>query len=255
MYAEERQQAITAEVSQRARVSVTQLARRFDVTTETIRRDLAALDRAGTVRRVHGGAVPAASVPLPEQELSTRQATRTAQKERIARAALAYLPPAGGSMLLDAGTTTGAVAGLLGRETRLSVVTNSLPIAAVLAGLPEVELHLLGGRIRGLTRAAVGPEALHGVDALLTDVAFVGANAVSVERGLSTPDPDEAAIKRAMVGHAGHVVALADSTKIGHDALVRFAETDQVDVLITDDEADPDQSALLRELGVEVVLA
>ncbi|WP_182347725.1 DeoR/GlpR family DNA-binding transcription regulator [Tomitella gaofuii] len=255
MYAEERQLAITTEVSQRARVSVAQLARRFDVTTETIRRDLAALDRAGTIRRVHGGAVPAGAFPRPEEALGTRLETMTEQKERIARAALAYLPPAGGSILLDAGTTTGALAAMLPRDLALSVITNSLPIATTIAGLPDAALHLLGGRVRGLTRAAVGPVALQSIDALLADVAFLGTNAVTADHGLSTPDPEEAAIKRAMVTHAGLVVALADSGKLGHDALVRFAETAEIDVLITDTGADPDETESLRGQGIEVVLA
>lgn len=255
MYAEERQQAIRGEVSQRARVSVTTLADRFAVTTETIRRDLATLERTGDIRRVHGGAVPASNVPRAERGLAARRDENTDEKARIAHAAVEFLPPDGGSVIVDAGTTAGRLAALLPLERTLTVVTNSLPNAVTVAGMPQAELHLLGGRVRGLTQAAVGPDALRGIGPLLADVAFMGTNSVTAEHGLSTPDPEEAAIKQAMVSHADHVVALADSAKLGHDALIRFAETREVDVLVTDAGADPDQVELLRERGVEVVSA
>lgn len=255
MYAEERQQAICREVSQRARVSVTALADRFAVTTETIRRDLAALERTGDIRRVHGGAVDASTAPRAERGLAARQDERNDEKARIAHAALEFLPPDGGSVIVDAGTTVGRLAALLPLERALTVVTNSLPNAVTVAGMPQAELHLLGGRVRGLTQAAVGPDALHSIDPLLADVAFMGTNAVTADHGLSTPDPEEAAIKRAMVSHADHVVALADAGKLGHDALIRFAETSEMDVLITDAGADPDQIEQLRERGIEVVSA
>src|ERR1700710_2300435 len=106
MYAEERQQAIARLGKQRGRMSVNQLAREYDVTTETVRRDLSSLERIGLVRRVHGGVVPPGSVSLIESGLRERDQVNTETKERIARAALAQLPPAGGTVLLDAGSTT-----------------------------------------------------------------------------------------------------------------------------------------------------
>lgn len=255
MYAEERQQAIAALVGRRVRVSVAELSELYDVTTETVRRDLAVLDRAGIIHRVHGGAMPAALLPAPEQGLADREKSMSSAKSAIAKAALAYLPPTGGSILIDAGTTTARFASLIPPDQRLTAITNSVPIAARLASAPEADLHLLGGRVRGLTQAAVGPDTLSAIDPLLVDVAFVGANAVSPGHGLSTPDPEEAAIKRAMVQHANHVVVLADSSKIGRNSLVRFAALSDVDVLITDSDIDPAETAQLLERGVEVIQA
>lgn len=255
MYAEERQQAIATLIGRRVRVSVAELSALYGVTTETVRRDLAVLDRAGLIHRVHGGAMPATLLPAPEQGLADREKSMSGAKNAIAKAALAYLPPVGGSILIDAGTTTGRFASLIPPDRRLAMITNSVPIAARLAAAPEANLHLLGGRIRGLTQAAVGPDALGAIDPLLVDVAFVGANALSSGHGLSTPDPEEAAIKRAMVQHANHVVVLADSSKIGRDNLVRFAALSDIDVLVTDTGIDPAEASDLMERGVEVIQA
>jgi DeoR family transcriptional regulator, fructose operon transcriptional repressor len=255
MYAEERQQAIASLVISQGRASVAELAQVYDVTTETVRRDLAALDRAGVVRRVHGGAVPVRALHLVEPGVGEREVTRAEHKEAIASAAIDFCPHGGGSVLLDAGTTTARIAAQLPTDRDLVVVTNSVPIAARLAAVPSISLQLLGGRVRGLTQAAVGEQTLRVLDTLRVDVAFIGTNALSVRHGLSTPDSDEAAVKRAMVKAANYVVVAADSTKIGREDFVSFAPIASVDALITDSEitaADRDQ---LTESGVEVVAA
>ena len=133
MYAEERQQAIADLVGQRGRVSVVDLAHRFDVTTETVRRDLSALERLNLLRRVHGGAVPAGALTMMEIGLQDRDSANTEQKDRIARSALDLLPAAGATVLLDAGSTTDRLAGRLPRDLELTVFTHAVPIAARLA--------------------------------------------------------------------------------------------------------------------------
>jgi DeoR family fructose operon transcriptional repressor len=255
MYAEERQQAMAQLVAERGRLSVNVLAEEYDVTTETVRRDLSALERMGLVRRVHGGAVPADTLAVIESGLGERDQANTAQKERIARAALALLPPTGSTILLDAGSTTNRFASLLPRDHRLVVVTHAVPVAARLAGNPHIELHLLPGRVRTTTQAAVGVDTVAALQHLRADVAFLGTNALTLAHGLSTPDRDEAATKRAMVASARRVVVLADASKIGVESSLRFATLDEVDVLVTDGGvADADRRALTRA-GLEVVVA
>lgn len=255
MHPDERHRDIAALVQQHGRVLVSELALSQGVTPETVRRDLAQLERSGVVRRVHGGAVAASALSVVEPGLADRDTTRAEQKDRIARAALALLPRAGGSLLLDAGTTTGRLAALLPADRRLVVVTHCVPVAARLAGTPGLALHLVGGQVRGTTQAAVGPEALRALDGLRADVAFVGTNALSVGHGLSTPNVDEAAVKRALVAAGRQVVVLADSAKVGREDLVRFASLDDVDVLVTDDGLTDDDARALDAAGVEVVVA
>jgi DeoR family fructose operon transcriptional repressor len=255
MYAEERQQAMAQLVTARGRLSVTDLATEYDVTTETVRRDLSALERMGLVRRVHGGAVPAATLAAIEPALGERDAANTAQKDRIAQAALDLLPPAGATVLLDAGSTAQRLAALLPRDHRLVVITHAVPVAARLAALPQVELHLLPGRVRTTTQAAVGADTVAALSTLRVDVAFLGTNGVTTGHGFSTPDSEEAATKRAMVAAARQVVVLTDASKVGTEAPHRFARVEEVDVLVTDDGLTAADRTELAATGLEVVVA
>ena len=255
MYPEERQQAIAATVMSQGRASVADLAQAYDVTTETVRRDLAVLDRAGLLRRVHGGAVPVRALHLVEPSVDERESTRAGHKHAIASAAAEFIPQSGATVLFDAGTTTARVAALLPPDRELLIVTNSVPIAARLASLTSVSLQLLGGQVRGLTQATVGERAVGMLESLRVDIAFIGTNGISVRHGLSTPDPGEAAVKRAMVACANFVVVVADSSKIGREEFVSFAPIDRVDVLVTDSEITPADHADLTDHGVDVVVA
>jgi DeoR family fructose operon transcriptional repressor len=253
MYAEERHQLIVDRARTAGRVDVAALAELFEVTAETVRRDLTSLERQGLLRRVHGGAIPVERLGF-EPALATRDAASTAEKLRIAKAALAELPT-DGAILLDAGTTTARLAEALPLDRELTVVTNALPIAATLAARPNVTVHLLGGRVRGRTMATVDAWAARVLADTYVDVAFLGTNGISVERGLTTPDVAEAEVKRAMIAAARRVVVLADHTKVGVDHFARFGSIDDVDVLVTDAGLDAGLALDLDSAGVRVVQA
>ena len=255
MYAAERHQAIADLVSKRNRVSVTELASHFDVTTETVRRDLSTLERLKLVRRVHGGAVSVGSLTVLEAKLPERGLENADQKDAIARAALDLLPAEGGTLVLDAGSTTVRLAGMLPSDRQWTVITNAVPIASLLAPLTHVELQLLPGRVRSATQAAVGHATIEALGHFRADLAFVGTNGLTVAHGFSTPDPEEAATKHAMVGSALRVVALADASKVGQERTVRFARVDEVDVLVTDTRIDPADVEQLAAAGLEIVEA
>ena len=252
MYPEERQQWIVEHARSVGRVEVATLADDLDVTTETIRRDLKVLERHGLLRRVHGGAIPVERLGF-EPGLAARDVVLTAEKERIAKAALAELP-AEGSILLDAGTTTARLAEALPLDRELVVLTNGLPIAMSLAARPNLTVLLVGGRVRGRTLASVDSWALQALADSYVDVAFLGTNGVSVERGLTTLDTTEAAVKRAMVTAARRTVVLADHTKVGNDHLARFADLDDIDVIVTDSGVESEDAERLRSRGPRVVI-
>ncbi|MFE9774884.1 DeoR/GlpR family DNA-binding transcription regulator [Streptomyces sp. NPDC005931] len=253
MYAPERQQEILRLARDSGRVDVVSLAEEFQVTAETIRRDLKALDRAGLVRRVHGGAIPAGRLDF-EPDLAERETTAADEKDRIAKAALAELP-GHGALIVDAGSTVARVAGALPPELSLTVVTHSLPIAARLADHPGIQLHLVGGRVRHRTRAAVDAWALRAYGEIRADVLLLAANGFSAEHGLTTPDLAEAAVKRAAMAAARRVVLLADSSKHGQEHFARFGDLSDVDLLITDSGLSPDDAAAIERGGTEVVRA
>ncbi|WP_084126249.1 DeoR/GlpR family DNA-binding transcription regulator [Demequina sp. NBRC 110054] len=250
MYAAERQHEILTRARANGRVEVGPLADSLGVTVETVRRDLTALERMGAVRRVHGGALPVERLAL-EPNLAARESRNSEQKRRIATRALEEVPT-GGTMLLDAGTTMLAIAEALPADLEATVVTNSVAIASRLADHPGIELLMLGGRIRQLTGAAVGDWTESELEPLCVDVAFVGTNGLTVERGLTTPDQTEAAAKRAMVLAGRRVIALADATKVGPVHLHRFAALDELAMLITDDSLDEETAAEIVDAGVEV---
>ncbi|MEV0408688.1 DeoR/GlpR family DNA-binding transcription regulator [Actinoallomurus sp. NPDC050550] len=251
MYAEERQQEILRRTREAGRVDVVTLAEDFGVTMETIRRDLTVLERAGTLRRVHGGAIPVERLGF-EPALAARDAVLTAEKERIAKAALAELPDEG-SVIIDAGSTTGRLVEVLPSDRELTVIVNSPPLATVLATRPNLNVIMLGGRVRGRTLATVDDWAMRPLDRLRVDVAFMGTNGCSVEAGLTTPDPAEAAMKESMMKAARRTVVLVDHTKVGNDYLARFAALSEVSVLITDTGLDAGLAADLAAEGPEVV--
>ncbi|MEZ7007366.1 DeoR/GlpR family DNA-binding transcription regulator [Streptomyces sp. AD55] len=253
MYAPERQQEILRLARDGGRVDVVSLAEEFQVTAETIRRDLKALDRAGLLRRVHGGAIPAGRLDF-EPDLAERETTAADEKDRIAKAALAEVPVEG-TMILDAGSTVARLASALPREASLTVVTHSLPIAARLADHPGIQLHLVGGRVRHRTRAAVDAWALRAYGEIRADVVLLAANGFSAEHGLTTPDLAEAAVKRAAVASARRVVLLADSSKHGQEHFARFGGLGDVDLLITDSGLSPEDATAIERDGTEVVRA
>lgn len=251
MYAAERQQAIVERARAQGRVEVASLASNLEVSLETVRRDLGLLEKRGMLRRTHGGAVPVERVRF-EPEVSERQAERVSEKARIAEAALGLVPQQG-SVALDAGTTTAALAELLPAGRDLTVLTNSLPIASALVSSPSIKVLICGGRVRSRTLATVDEAAARFLEDFSPDVAFVGANGVDAGRGLTTPDESEAATKRAFVRCARRVVVLADHTKVGDEHFVRFARPDEVDLLITDSGLSDETAANLERSGMEVL--
>ena len=251
MYAPERQQAIVERARADGRVDVAELATSLDVTTETIRRDLGVLERHRALRRVHGGAIP---IDKPEfaagQQL--RDTETTAQQTRIAKAALEHVP-ADGTILLDAGSTTARLAELLPDESRLTIVTNAPGLVSTLATLPRTTVLLLGGRLHGPTMSTVDEWTIRELADTHVGVAFLSTDGVSPERGLTTADTREAAVKRAMLQAAASTVLLAEHTTVGNDQLARFGDLEQLDSLITDSEMNDATATRITAAGPAVI--
>lgn len=261
MLALERREAITERLVRSGRVIVHELASELGITQETVRRDLDALEEQGVARRVHGGAVSAARVSLAEASVLERTNANAGQKRRIAALAARRLVALGAtSVLVDAGTTTTMFAEELaavwprGGKDRLLVASHAPAIAAALAEHPDIEVHLLGGRLRPVTGAAVGAQTILAIQAMRPDVVILGTNGVDAT-GFTTPDPEEAAVKHAMVASARRVACLADASKLDVSTFCRFAELDDVDALICDEAPPAPLAAALTNAGCEVHVA
>ncbi len=233
--AEVRRARVLALVTERGFVRVSDLGDAFGVSDVTIRGDLDALASAGSVRRVHGGAV--ASVG-PSAEPSFEQASDSFAAEKAAIGAhVAGLVSSGQSVFLDVGTTTNAVAVALGARDDLEdvvVMTNGLTIALALERtIPRFTVIVTGGALRPLQHSLVNPMALRLFDGLHADLAIIGCNGVHPEAGVTNVNLPEAEVKRAMVERAGRTIVVADGSKLGNVHLGRIARLSEVDGLVT----------------------
>jgi DeoR family fructose operon transcriptional repressor len=247
-----RRQRLGALVDARGAVRLDELSVILGVSQATVRRDLNALAAAGRLRRVHGGAV-AADQRVDEPHFDVKVAAAADQKARIAARAVELLGP-GDTVFLDSGSTVLGVARLLHGWSRLTVVTNSLPIATELVGRGP-RLIVVGGEVRSTSRAIVGPLTRLLVESLHVDRALMGTFAFSVDEGLSTTDPAEAYTKELVMARAGEVVLLADSTKVATRSFVRAGRLDDVDVLVTDTGLDDRAARALARRGIRVITA
>ncbi len=254
--AELRQARIQALVENEGFLRVTDLADRFGVSTVTVRSDLTALEGAGFVRRVRGGAV-ASGAPVTEQPLETAAGLAARQKSAIA-SRCASMVSIGDVVLLDVGSTTTAIAQALVARTELSdvtVVTNALNIALLLepaAVAGRMSIIVTGGTVRPLQHSMVNPYATLLLERLSAHLAFIGCNGVDVRGGVTNRNVAEAEIKRAMVSASRRSVVVADSTKLGEVEVARVCHLGDVDLLVTDIGADPEVVANIRTAGLHV---
>jgi DeoR family transcriptional regulator of aga operon len=254
--AELRQARIQSLVENEGFLRVTDLADRFGVSTVTVRSDLTALEGAGLVRRVRGGAV-ASGAPVTEQPLETAAGLAARQKSAIA-SRCASMVSIGDVVLLDVGSTTTAIAQALVARTELSdvtVVTNALNIALLLepaAVAGRMSIIVTGGTVRPLQHSMVNPYATLLLERLSAHLAFIGCNGVDVRGGVTNRNVAEAEIKRAMVSASRRSVVVADSTKLGEVEVARVCHLGDVDLLVTDTGADPELVANIRTAGLTV---
>jgi DeoR/GlpR family transcriptional regulator of sugar metabolism len=232
-------------------VRVTALSRLFDVSEETIRRDLDSLAREGLVVRTHGGAITNRGTAT-EFSFTAREQQRPVEKTRIARAAVQTVTE-GETVLLDASSTALFIARHL-PNLRITVLTNSVPVLVELAKRPAVQGIATGGLLRAATLSFVGPDAVRVLREHRVDRAFLGTAGITMEEGFTDANELEAEVKRTMIACSRHVTIVADSSKFGQVAFVRFAGLREVHAIITDVAAPRDLVRRLRRAGVSVRL-
>jgi DeoR family transcriptional regulator of aga operon len=251
--AERRRRELTELLSRDGDISTTEAARKLGVSAMTIRRDLKVLEDAGILVRRYGGAVARQRATF-EFTFDERRRKRTEQKQRIGAEAARRVQP-GWTVFLDTGTTTLEIArSLAAANIRCRVVTSSLVIASLLWGHPDIELVLVGGRVRHGSPDLVGPGTGLMLDMLTADIAFIGSDALHPERGSFAGDFDTADVAERMVANARTAVIVADSSKLGLAGPARYLRTEDIRELITDHGADQSAVTVLRRRGVSVTL-
>jgi DeoR/GlpR family transcriptional regulator of sugar metabolism len=251
-FAPERRERVKQIIKLRHVVRVEDLKAELGVSTATIRRDLHELEEAGEIRRVHGGAMSIDPRPI-EARFEAKAAEHREAKRRIAERAAAMVEP-DSRIYVDAGSTCLQLARLLAPRTDITVVTNSLPAINELAGQGP-RLIVIGGELRALSQALVGPLSAKVLDELYLDRAFVGTFSLSLDAGLTTTDPAEAFTKEHVLSHAREAVLLVDGSKIGSRSFAHAGRLDQIDVVITDAELDEEAGTTFEHAGVRVLVA
>ena len=245
----ERLSAILEQLSADGTVTVVEIAHALNVSAATVRRDLRLLEDQRMLERTHGGAVPHGV--LYELPLRYKSARQPEQKRRIAREAAGRVRD-GWAIGLTGGTTTTEVARALVDRPRLTIVTNALNIAAEIAVRPNLKLVVTGGVARPESYELVGPIAEASLQGLNLDMAFLAVDGISSKAGLTTHHETEAGSDRALMARAERIIVVADSSKLTTTAFARICDLTDVEELITDDGADPDEVAAIREAGVAV---
>ena len=247
---------LAAYVSEMGQVTVARLAERFDVSADTIRRDLDQLDSEGVLIRTHGGAVSLSAFPRPDTGLDVRARMQATAKDTIGALA-ARLIPDGSSLLVNAGTTTLALTRHLRDHRDLTIATNSLAIPTEISPKTFRDLYVFGGAVRLSAQATVGPVAFPAMPGgeveIRCDFALISVGAVSPDSGFSTSNLGEAVMMSEMMACAAEVIILADSTKFGRRLFAQVAELPRAHRLVTDLAPPEDLAVALRTAGVEVI--
>ncbi|TKW67114.1 MAG: DeoR/GlpR transcriptional regulator [Paracoccus denitrificans] len=248
----ERRKQILLELKLRQHLRIGDLAERFRVSTETVRRDLHALAKEGLIDRAHGGALPPAPGVYPS--LDERQSKGQAERERIGRLAASLVKP-GETLMIDSGTTTMQMARFLAFQgTACRVITNSLPIAMTLGGSEGAQVLLCPGDYLPSESAVIGDETLKFLQGYQVDRAFIGATALSLD-GVMESVPGFAAVKGVMLAQAASTFLLIHSMKLGGNGFRKAAELAQLDGIIVDRAPPSDLARALTAAKVEVAVA
>lgn len=253
MDADERRRGILETARRDGSVDVVKLATDLDVSKETVRRDLNLLERHGLVRRTHGGAHPVESAGF-ETTLAIRTTLHVPEKARIAAAAAELLGDAE-TVYIDEGYTPQLIAAALPHDRPLTVVTSSLSTAGALSCAENFNVLLLGGRVRGGTLATVDHWATRMLSGFAIDLAYVGANGISREYGLTTPDPAVAALKAEVMRVAKRRVFSGVHTKFGAVSFCRFAQVTDFETVVTDTGLHSSEARRYALLGPQVIQA
>lgn len=248
--ASDRHQQIIEVLQQHKSVKTATLLEQFNVSTETVRRDLEFLESEGILRRVHGGAI--LSERSVELNFTIRETKNAEEKREIAERATAFVSE-GQSIAMDVSTTNTEFARALKRKCKkLTVLTNSLPIAMELAEMPNYTLILVGGVMRNEELCTVGNLAEKFISQFRVDTFFMSMSGISLTEGLTDYGVGEVQIKQKMLEYAGKSIVLADSSKFDVVSLLKVCDFDRIEGIITDSNINPQIVSKFQSAGISM---
>jgi DeoR/GlpR family transcriptional regulator of sugar metabolism len=248
----QRQSELVKLLEIKGQMSVSDISEYFNVSEDTVRRDLDALAEKGALTRTHGGAVTITALVHRDSPFLQRLNTRAAEKQRIAKAAAALISD-GETLLINGGSTTRLFAAELNQQ-HLTVVTNNLSVPGVLSTQLIRDVYMMGGQFRPEAQVTIGPVLASGIQ-ISVDTAVIGVGGVTPREGLTTTVLEEASMIAAMMGAARRTIVLADSSKLGKHSFAQIAGLNAMQILVTDAEPSEELAAALKEAGVKLIVA
>lgn len=248
MLAAERRTHLLTVLARDGKIVAKQVARELGLSEDSVRRDLRELAAEGLCQRVYGGALPASPALAT---YAGRRSVSPESKRRVAAEAVRLIP-AGSNVILDGGTTTLALAEALPHDLACTVITHSPTIASALVDHPSVEVFILGGKLFKHSAVACGSAAVEAAQQVSADLFFLGVTGIHPEEGLTTGDPDEAAMKRALAGRAAETYVLGSAEKVGAASPFRVIPFEAVTGVITDAADSPTLRGLRSKVDVVV---
>ena len=252
MLSEERRQKIIETIEKNKRIIVKEIAKTFNISEVTIRKDLELLEKRGLLNRVHGGAILTTGSLLTDLAITEKENINPHEKERIARKAKEFIE-SGDVIILDSGSTTTQIARQIKSEKGITVITNAVNIASELAQ-SAVSLILTGGNLREKSFSLVGPIAEDSLTKITAQKLFLGVDGIDFDYGLTTPNLLEAKVNRMMMQAAVETILVADSSKFGRKSLGIIASIKDVNKVITDNNINESDYKKLKNLGIEVYI-
>lgn len=248
-----RQTALLEEVRSQGFASIDELARKFGVTLQTVRRDVNLLAKGGMLARFHGG-VRVEGSTVENIAYRQRQGLNAEGKACIARA-VASAVPEGCSLILNIGTTVEEIARELMHHRGLRVITNNLNVASILADNPDCEVIVAGGVLRSRDRGIVGEATVEFISQFKVDIGLIGISGIEADGTLRDFDFREVKVARTIIEHSREVWLAADASKFNRQAMVELAHVSEIDRLFTDQPLKPPFESMLEESGVRCVVA
>ena len=251
----ERQTLILQMLNENGRVSINDLMEKFSISEVSVRKDLASLEEKKLLLRVKSGAVNLQQYNESDEfSLAKKSLKHAEEKKRIGKLAASLIHD-NDTIIIDSGTTTMEVAKSLGDLKHLTSITNSLSIAHYLCQLDKYSVIALGGQIRTTSESTVGLIAENSLNNYYCDILFLGVDSINLEKGMSTPNIEEASLNQKMIKSAEKVVAVFDSSKFEKRSFAFIANIDELDTVVTDEGITEEQKDYLESKGIEVLIA
>lgn len=247
-----RHEQIVEIVTAKGFVSVEDLAVHFDVTPQTMRRDINALASENRVRRFHGGASAAPSTE--NTEYAQRKLLQSPEKARIAKLVADHIPDHA-SLFINIGTTNEAIAKELLGHSGLKIITNNLHVAAIVSGKPDFEVIIAGGKVRSRDGGIIGEATMDFVSQFRTDYGIIGISGIDEDGSLLEFDYQEVRVAQALIQNSRQVLLACDHTKFGRHAMIHLGDVGDVNILVTDRQPEPQFREMLHQRGVKTLIA